>query len=389
MNRFDTVVFMDYAPLTEKIYNDFYFKDIIAKGINVQYWDVSFVINHHSALTPYHGEESTITITSKRHFNEEVKKHKGRTLYVPIMTYNGLVLSLFLIMSFHRCKIAVFGINTIPAPTFSSKRVLSESKITASLLKRVILNRLSVIFKKIGLIRNIDYIFTSGTKGLNGFGRTTAKELQKAEIININSVDYDKGLNMTEDEESPVEGDYIVFLDEYIPFHPDVVIAGLKVIDSDYYYFYLNRFFDLVEKQLGIPVVIAAHPKAEKYKEHNYFNGRKVLFYKTTLLCKNAKLVLAHDSTSINNAVFYNKPILLMLYRKMQQENMFTYNSTMAFAEALHAQTVYVDEEDTVVNVPEVDPHSYNEYRYRYMTSPETLNVDSQTVFIHFLCTNE
>lgn len=381
---------MDYAPLMEKIYNDYYFQDILRLGISVEYWDVSFVIAHHSELIPFHKDEVSKKFLSRQEFRKEVKNSDKETLFIPLMTYNGLVLSLFLILSFYKCKLAYFGVNTIPAPTFSSKRVLEESKLNGVLIKRVLLNKLSIIFKKIGLVKNADYIFASGTKGLEGFGRTTRNELSSAQIIDINSSDYDKCLLSNNEYERVIEGEYAVFLDEYLPFHPDVSIIGLNVIDSDYYYTYLNRFFDLIEQSLGVPVIIAAHPKAEKYKLHNYFNGRKIVFYKTTQLCKYATLVLAHDSTSINNAVFFNRPILLMLYRKMQLENMFTFRSTLAFAEALHAQTIYVDDDyNKKITIPRVDSTCYDGYKYRYMTSPKTRDVDSKTVLLNFLRTME
>ena len=64
-----------------------------------------------------------------------------------------------------------------------------------------------------------------------------------------------------------------------------------------------------MEDKYGLPVVIAAHPSAQKYHEHNYFDGRPVLFGKTAELCKGCAWAINHLSTAITFLIIQHKPI--------------------------------------------------------------------------------
>ena len=39
--RFKNIVYIRYIPLTLKVYNDFYMKEAIDLGLNVEYWDLT------------------------------------------------------------------------------------------------------------------------------------------------------------------------------------------------------------------------------------------------------------------------------------------------------------------------------------------------------------
>lgn len=65
---------------------------------------------------------------------------------------------------------------------------------------------------------------------------------------------------------------YMDFYRSILPFHPDAKINGFLDIDPKGYYRNLNEFFNRLEQRNGMKVVIAAHPKAIKYKTHDYFN---------------------------------------------------------------------------------------------------------------------
>lgn len=38
---YSKIIYIRYIPLTRKIYDDFYMQDVIANGIEVEYWDIS------------------------------------------------------------------------------------------------------------------------------------------------------------------------------------------------------------------------------------------------------------------------------------------------------------------------------------------------------------
>ena len=63
-------------------------------------------------------------------------------------------------------------------------------------------------------------------------------------------------------------------------------MLGISTIQGKSYYKYLNIFFDLIEEKYKIKVVIAAHPKATRYKSVDMFNKRQVFFNEISSLSK-------------------------------------------------------------------------------------------------------
>lgn len=104
-----------------------------------------------------------------------------------------------------------------------------------------------------------------------------------------------------------------IFLDEFIPFHSDYLYQKqMAPVTAERYYPLLNNFFDRVEKALDVEVIIAAHPKSWYDKLPDYFNGRRVVKGDTCQLVRGCKAVIAHSSTSVNFAVLYYKPVILI-----------------------------------------------------------------------------
>ena len=67
---------------------------------------------------------------------------------------------------------------------------------------------------------------------------------------------------------------------------------------------------------MGLPVVIAAHPRAgyaqAGYSGPDYFGGRTLVSGQTLPLIFDSALVLTHYSTAVNFAVMARKPLLLL-----------------------------------------------------------------------------
>ena len=93
-----------------------------------------------------------------------------------------------------------------------------------------------------------------------------------------------------------------------------------SIISPTEYYILLNNFFNKIEQELSMPVIIAGHPNG-KYIDHyaNFFNSRNVFFDTTASLTINADIVLTHYSTAINYAILSKKSIILMNFDKLQK----------------------------------------------------------------------
>jgi len=111
-----------------------------------------------------------------------------------------------------------------------------------------------------------------------------------------------------------------VFLDEYLPLHPDYLTLGFEFpIAPDVYYSKICNFFKTLEKNMDTEIVIAAHPRSDYDKLPDYFCGRTIIKGKTAQLVKESSFVIAHDSTSINFAILYRKPIVFITTDDLQK----------------------------------------------------------------------
>ncbi len=106
--------------------------------------------------------------------------------------------------------------------------------------------------------------------------------LKNAKKIQTHTYDYERYLRWKRsiyDNENicPLKQPYMVFLDQYIPFHPDLKATGYS-IDADTYYHNVEMILNHLSKELNLNIAIAAHPKAN-YEKLPYF-AKYEIFYK-------------------------------------------------------------------------------------------------------------
>ena len=208
--------------------------------------------------------------------------------------------------------------------------------------------------------------------------------MANAEIVKVNSDDYDNALSL-KGSNPLINSDYILFLDEYLPLHPDTLLFKIKNVTVNQYYPELNKYFDLVEKQYGMPVVIAAHPKAIRYKNEDFFNGRKVFFDKTSQLTEHAHFVLAHDTTSINYAVSFNKKLHFITSSNIFHNINMVHRNVVNFSDFLGCNRQWFDKSEPVNLIDKLPKTNYSKYKYEFQTSLETENRLTKDIFIEFL----
>lgn len=386
--RFKKIIYIRYMPLTYKIYNDFYMKEAIDFGVNVEYWDITDVLfkNKHNMEDSSH-LCSVKKINSYKEVDKEIKKidNLASTLFISIMTFEPRISNLYQILTRNKCVLSVFGRNMFPVPenVFEKKNLIRKIKLSS-----VINYFKSTNFKaKINnrKIKKYDIVFMGGALGWQGIGRVSEKDFEASEIVKVNSDDYDTYLKLKKDP-SFILKDYILFLDEYLPLHPDAKLFNIKNVKPEKYYPELCDYFDRVEKQFNMPVIIAAHPKALRYKTEDFFKGRKVLFDKTVNLTGNSHFVLAHDSTSINYPVAFGKKIHFISSINIRDGINSVHRRVISFSNYLGCNYQWFDEEkERVELIDEVNTLKYDNYKYNYQTWKETENIQSSQIFIDFL----
>lgn len=379
------VIFFRYLPLTQKVYNDYYLGELKDAGFEVEYWYLPFIIKIQATCEVYN-HETVRTFRSYKELNSALKQiDKKITLFISIQTYYWSTLRLFWVFTKNKCLISVFGKNTLPSFHYANSSQmlihLSISRITSSLK-----NIIASFLKKMGVIKSYDILFLAGKNGINGYGYVTSRERNLSKHILINSDDYDRVIE-NKSSSRIMESKYIVFLDQCLPLHPDIPICGIAAMDADIYYAEINTFFDKVEKEIGLPVVIAAHPKALIYKKKDYYKGRLVIFGKTVELVRDSEFVFAHNSTAISYVVGFNKKLLLLTSDAMARDQFDIHMSILGFSTYLDSQLIYMNrfcQNNNLLDVSklEINIKKYNKYKYDFLTNIETQNQQSSELVI-------
>tara|TARA_B110001450_G_scaffold249286_1_gene266514 strand:- start:1361 stop:2536 length:1176 start_codon:yes stop_codon:yes gene_type:complete len=381
------VIYLGYSAFSEKTKSDFYFKELETKGIDVVYWDLSNIffkgkITHSSYFSDFK------TIDDYTKFREELKKiNNTNTLFVTTISYYFNTIKLFYLLKKFDCKTAFFARGMMPSLIYDKSVILSKVLNLTSYptyISTVIKFRIALLIKKLGLVKILDIIYYAGEESLKNFFVGYNYDLKNAKIYKINYFDYDKTKEI-KNSKKIINNKYCLFHDEYLPFHPDFNIKNVGTVDSEQYFKDLNRFFLEIENKLNIQVVIAAHPKAKKYKSSNPFNHRKLFFSKTAELSKYSEFSIAHASTSVSYPVIYNKPVLFINSNQINN-TMNTFDKWIeCYANELNSLKINIDNYTFLeLSKLSINLDSYQKYKLNYLISTSLENNSAQ-IFIESL----
>jgi hypothetical protein len=369
-------------PLTELICKGHFMDWLIEKGIIVEYLDLSKLYYPDYVFTGTAERHYIVRIDTYKDLKKYIKAQNSEsTLFISIVTFEWRVHHLYRILTQANCKLGVFARGMLPfaSESKSTKIVRLIKYFSLSKISIILKNRILLYLKKYGWIKTYDIVFLTGQKALVAIGVGFEYDAKEALIVDVNTADYDSFLEVS----NPIsfENQYAVFLDENLPSHPDTKLFNISPISPNDYYPELNRFFDNIEKDFNVEIVIAAHPKALNYKNSNPFNGRKILFNKTNELVANADFVIAHDSTSIGFAVMNSKPIISITNSKLKEFLPNNHGLVIAFSKYLNTSLVYYDNyKKDNVNL-NVDEEKYDSYKFEFLTNKGTLKTLTKDIF--------
>ena len=153
---------------------------------------------------------------------------------------------------------------------------------------------------------------------------TEEEYLEKAETLWAHSWDYDvflkhRGAGQNMD-------DFVVFIDSDQVSHSDYVHHDVKpYATASFYYPAMNTFFERLEDELGLPVVVAAHPRGRLVEYEKNYPRQQVVQGKTAELVRDAALVVSQSSTGDSFAVLWGKPMLVVTTDELERSDWFPY----------------------------------------------------------------
>jgi hypothetical protein len=366
--------------LSERVEKDWFIADLIAKGVEVEYWDVT-------ALFFSDLEENFVYETGylrkinsyKMLVNCLKNQENNNTNFVIVVTQEARFYKFFRLLQKYNCKLHFIHWGVIPPSTDSKKsRFITALVNPLSLTKSIYYKVKSVIYTKLKIIKPFDVVFAAG-----GIALSMHKDV--GEVLPINLIDYEKYISAKNNECKLVDGRYAVFLDINLAYQSDLIVLGVPRVDPEKYFASLNNYFDQIEQKYNIKVVIASHPTA-KYGSDR-FNGRLIFEDLTPALVKDATFVISHHSTSISYAILNEKPIvfvytddMLLLYKQS------TVRHITNLANFLDATLINVDgiTAEDGLSIKNCNLTLYKEYKYNYLTTYGSEHRKTSEIFTQY-----
>lgn len=197
----------------------------------------------------------------------------------------------------------------------------------------------------------------------------------------IHTIKYNEWIEKNNASTLYIKKSYVVFIDSNITNHPDYndfKIPG-KQINKIKYFRLLNDYFDYFEYKYQTEIIIAPHPCAQ-YKS-NEFKGRTISSLGTPELIKDAKLVIAHNSTSILTAVLAEKKIIILYYSELlKAKSKPWFQRAVYFSITLNTELVNIENNGYKELDWTIDKNAYEIFKNRYICCKNIITFSSEEI---------
>jgi hypothetical protein len=155
------------------------------------------------------------------------------------------------------------------------------------------------------------------------------------------------------------------------PLHPDFKVLGIDVeVDACAWFSGINAALDDVSKECGVPIVIAAHPRAERGSLAGHYPGREIVYGSTpSLVCSCQFVLLSDPTTALGMVAYYEKPAVVLRPPRLFDSHLIELDH---YAAILKLQEIPIDQVASRWHPPQADIAAYREFRSRYLKRPGT-----------------
>lgn len=352
---------------------------LIKNGFSVEVWDISsFLYDYNFGKQEPFCEQNVhfkyCKFSKKKEITDALSKVNRSDFINVFIGYHVKIYFIYKIISHKQIAYAVPLFNTLPI-----SHILSSPQRRTTLLslyKKFLTIPKKTVIKNIGDLLIHKYSFGIRPASLAIAGGTASLDNTqypigiKTQVLWAHSTDYDSFLqnNIQNGKKGNFPSNTGVFLDDYLPFHPDFKINHTDPpVSPQEYYPKLCRFFSYLEKNFGTTIIIASHPTAAYDQLPDYFEGRPVIRGMTAQLVKESRFVMIHASTSINFAILYQKPIIFLTLDTLYSSRMGELVENMAFL--LHKTPINLDAIPSI-NLDrelEIDKNAYRNYKHLHI----------------------
>lgn len=402
IGKINKIIIITYYPFNKRDYDRFGIELLRNHGLEVEIWDITSCL--HKNFKDQLIEEKTENFKDLRIFKEKseivnaISSLDNGCIINCLIEYSFRTFFLFRTISKYKINYCVFGMVSFPSPYPIQKsfieRIVSILKKGNSLKSKEIiehvLNKILLKYYFLFGIAPASIILLGGDKSMG----SSSYPINKTTIrLWTHMPDYDIYLkDKTELNDScKITG---VFLDEYLPFHPDFLYTGVEFpISPDDYYPKICNFFKTLERKINTQILVAAHPKSDYDNLPDYFCGRTIIKGETARLVNESSFVIAHMSTSINFAVLYHKPIVFITTDELQKL-ISGKNITGLYIQAIASELGKIP--INIDNVSEfnwdkemvINEEAYLRYRNHYIKKPDSPEKPMWEIFCSYIQQN-
>ncbi len=376
------ILFLVGSPFNQRDLKRFGIELFIENGFEVEVWDLAGALRPRLAhnYTPPDTIvwEGCASIDNVKTAHSMLADIPAQTFVINLMGYNPDFYGAYKSLSSSNAKYAVFMANAVPTVKVGERRNLL-SRYFAGLRQAIKRGTLRKAVKAVSIHRTPTTML--GMKParliLAGGERCLTRPCPKnhsTEIVWAHNLDYD--LFLQESANQLTERPIAVFLDDVLPFNSDFIRSGIRPpVEVEEYYPQLNKFFNVVEKKLGLQTVIAAHPRSHYDEWPDYFEGRECIRGKTIELVRQSQLVMAHGSYALNFANLFHKPAIFITWPSL--DNSF-HGQWIRLMANWFGKTPISTENTSNINWKEelkVSSSNYNQYRTAYIKKDSSPNI--------------
>lgn len=265
----------------------------------------------------------------------------------------------------------------IMAPVYfpgSSERTAMSQQVKSTFSRLRLMDPLNSIIAR--LPRRWMRLPAARYKVLNGLKSCHPNDLDGPETQEILTHTHDYDICMSKTTAGGRPKNQAVFLDQYMPYHPDAAAIGIAgKLDPEPYYRLLRRLFDRIENELGLKVVIAAHPRSDYENHPGVFGNRDIFQEKTFELIAESKLVLTHTSTAVSMAIVMHKPVMILATQDILKYNFYFKPWLESISETLGTPLRFFDDpaETDLSGALEINEDAYGQCVADYMKHPKSV----------------
>ena len=330
MHKKKIIIFLS-QPVDKRNIQRFGYKSL-KKNFDVEFYNISDVFNKN--IKRVYKKNLLKKITDYKFFFEfnnysqifSLLKENKNAYFVDSTTYKSVffcLLQQFAILN--RLKKIHVSTCILPKGVHLSKKeklihFFKKKNFFSKNIVKFMFNYLKVRFINI-LYPAPNFAFISGLKESNCYSK-------KTKILLSHCFDYDLFLNENKKKLLLSKNKFALFIDALTFDHPELSIDNINNIDpvEKKYYEDLKVFFKNIHKKYNIDIVIALHPRSNIYfkkKMSKIFNEIyfKIIENETAKYIKKSSLVISHNSSAIQLAILWKKPIIFCHHNKMQDYN--------------------------------------------------------------------